>query len=108
FSDHKTDNPHFIPILSDLKKYIEKITNLPIYTNQVMNRGLSEISQILNLKVKPTMHLARHTFAVRYLDNGGSMEVLQKLLGHKKIGTTQIYGKITDKRITDEFKAIYR
>lgn len=37
-------------------------------------------------------HLARHTFATTvYLCNGGTIEALSKILGHKHISTTQIY-----------------
>jgi|GEM_PF-3521947 len=36
-------------------------------------------------------HDLRHTFATNYLRNGGSLEKLRKILGHKKIQTTLIY-----------------
>ena len=43
-----------------------------------------------------TMHTARHTFATQSLLRGMPVEVLQKVLGHKKIQTTLIYAKIVE------------
>ncbi len=46
---------------------------------------------------KITFHCGRHTFAVMMLDLGADLYTLSKLLGHKLIGTTQIYAKVLDK-----------
>jgi integrase/recombinase XerD len=42
------------------------------------------------------MHTARHTIATQSLLRGIPVEVLQKVLGHKKIQTTLIYAKIIE------------
>lgn len=110
FSDVKTRNPHFIPIHADLKRAIERVRNydkLPV--GQVVNRYLKEIcaSDSVRIKTHVTMHVGRHTFAVNYLERGGRLQILQKLLGHKKISVTAIYGQITDKSIEDEMKNVW-
>ncbi|MEN8230499.1 MAG: tyrosine-type recombinase/integrase [Bacteroidota bacterium] len=76
---------------------------LPVITNQRMNAYLKEIGDLAGVDKKLTTHVARHTFATTIaLNNGIPLEVLQKMLGHAKISTTQIYAKIMDSRIADE------
>lgn len=50
---------------------------------------------------------ARHTFATTvYLCNGGTIEALSKILGHKHISTTQIYAEVTNRMVSSDFRAI--
>ena len=50
----------------------------------------------------------RHTFAVMWLNRGGSIETISKLLGHTSLKTTMIYSKITNKRIEEEVGRVFR
>jgi site-specific recombinase XerD len=47
-----------------------------------------------------TFHTSRHTFAVNILACGGDVFTLSKLLGHKKVTTTQIYADVRDEAKT--------
>jgi integrase/recombinase XerD len=73
-----------------------------VQADQYINRCLKEISKKLGWKKRVTFHTARHTFATSYLESGGSIEVLQKILRHGKIETTQIYVHISNERIMRE------
>jgi integrase/recombinase XerD len=48
-------------------------------------------AEAAGLTVSVTPNILRHSFAVRFLKRGGSVQELQKLLGHANLATTQIY-----------------
>jgi integrase len=42
------------------------------------------------------VHQLRHTFACRWIENGGSLPALQQVLGHASVVTTQMYARLSD------------
>jgi integrase len=49
-----------------------------------------------------TVHQLRHTFAVRYLQGGGSLAVLQQILGHSTVLMTQRYSQLSEAFVMSE------
>lgn len=74
----------------------------PMLSNQKVNSYLKEIADICGIKKNLTFHLARHTFATLCLSKGVPMESVSKMLGHTNIRTTQIYARITNKKIEQD------
>jgi integrase len=61
------------------------------------------------LKIKPTAHFhsLRHGFATHFIEQGGSVELLQGLMGHTNIATTNIYMHLNPKFALDKYKEIF-
>ena len=51
-------------------------------------------------------YLARHTFATMLLSKGVPIESVSKMLGHTNIKTTQIYARITNKKIEQDMMQV--
>lgn len=73
---------------------------LPVLSNQKINAYLKEIADLCGIKKRLSYHLARHTFATMSLSKGVPIESVSKMLGHTNIKTTQIYARITNKKLS--------
>ena len=108
----KTDTEFNIPVLPVanviLEKYRGQANNdlaIPVFSLVNYNILLKKVAQFCGITKNVSSHLARHTFATLTLTKGVSIESVSKMLGHTNIGTTQIYARITDKKIGREMSA---
>lgn len=56
------------------------------------------------LAVPVSPHVLRHTFATTFLQKGGSIAALKKILGHDRLTTTEIYLNLTAQHVIDEYE----
>lgn len=118
-----------IPLNDDIKKlltdYKKKMCYIPFATNNIfstplgyevrsftINNAIRETVLIVNalgkVHIDPiTSHAMRDTFATRYIERGGNMQALKKLLGHKHITMTMdLYAHVLPDTLQDEMDRI--
>ena len=82
-------------LINDSGRYV---TRQDIY-NIIHKKGKE-----INKNISP--HTLRHSFATHLLENGADLRVVQELLGHSDVSTTQLYTHISKKRLKDVYFSI--
>jgi integrase/recombinase XerD len=73
-------------------------------TTQRVWQVVKEIAELGGFETRIYPHLLRHSFATHLLGNGADLRIIQELLGHADITTTQIYTHVEQNRL----KAIHK
>ena len=78
-----------------LSKWGKKLTTTRIW------QIVKERAKMAGIDTNVYPHLLRHSFATHLLSNGADLSVIQELLGHADIATTQIYTHVDQKHLRD-------
>lgn len=93
-----------VELIDEMRDYNNDYVFLAVdggkFTNQAFRNQLKKYCNEYNIKTNITPHMFRHTSSMLFLENGGNIRVLQKILGHKKLATTEIYAHVSEDLMT--------
>jgi integrase/recombinase XerD len=72
-------------------------------SRQSCARLLGRYVRLAGIERRVTLHSLRHSFATHLLEGGADVRVVQELLGHASVATTQIYTLVTSQHLRDVY-----
>ena len=91
--DIKPGNEDYLFVSAHFRKRMSRITMFHIIKELAEQAGITK-------NISP--HTLRHSFATHLLEGGANLRVIQSMLGHEDIGTTEIYTHIDASRLRSE------
>lgn len=89
----KPGHEDYLFVSAHFRKKMSRITMFHI---------IKELADYIGLKKTISPHTLRHSFATHLLEGGANLRVIQSMLGHEDIGTTEIYTHIDASRLRSE------
>ena len=72
-------------------------------TTRRVEQIIDDIIKRTSIKLNITPHMFRHTFATHLLDNGCDLLVVQELLGHSSLSSTEIYTHVSNEHLREVY-----
>ncbi len=112
------------PAIESVKKYLEIRNTVPrinesdpdaLFLNRFGDRLssrsirkiLDKYIRVTGLNEKTSPHTLRHSFATHLLNRGANLRMVQELLGHKHLSTTQIYTHVTTQAMKSALEEVH-
>ncbi|MDH4198767.1 MAG: tyrosine recombinase XerC [Spirochaetia bacterium] len=111
----KTSLNNYLSLRSDLKKNEWVMSEAPLFTNyhgaRITRKGAAYVLKKRRLNLigdeKITPHALRHSFATDLLNSGADIRVVQEMMGHSSISTTQNYTKVAREKLQNTFRSCH-
>ena len=117
----KGGKTRLVPLLPEAKAAVEHYLTLlpfPVTPQDPLFRGakggplsprlvqllMQRLRSALNLPDTATPHAMRHSFASHLLGNGADLRVIQDLLGHASLSSTQIYTEVNRAHLLEQYR----
>ena len=120
----KGGRTRLVPLLAQVRQAIEAYLGLcpfhpgpdePIFRGKkggplsprLIQLRLEQLRSALGLPPSATPHALRHSFATHLLGRGGDLRMIQELLGHASLSTTQIYTAVDTDRLLEAYRSAH-
>lgn len=97
------DNYRSLMIKNEINNYVFLNNHGKMMTRQGIFKMLKKECLLKGIRKNISPHTLRHTFATHMLQNGADLRVIQEILGHSDISTTQIYTHVTNEKLKNDY-----
>lgn len=97
------ENYRPLMIKNNMNNYLFLNNHGNMMTRQGVFKVLKKECLLKGITKNVSPHTLRHTFATHLLENGADLRIIQELLGHSDIATTQIYTHLTNERLHQDY-----